>query len=545
MTSVLPSRRFREVQLLIGVALVLLVAVAVAQMQGILAVGEAAVAAERRAAQALARTAAGAALDGELPVALPEGAGYALVSGDALTRREGDAGPQRPAWWPWPSAAEWIRAGRPVAGPLEHNGVTVLVAYQTVGTNTAVRVVLPVRSLATASRWRWAAAGLTLVVAGGGALLAWGLLGRSLAPYRELLEAASRVSPAAADAAEDRFLVETFRDAVRRLEASESELRRRADELEVLAGVLTRGAASGVVILDREGRVRASNGSALELLGAVAAVGARFEGEILAEGGIREVGGRTLEVHRHPLLSGAGDVQGHVAFVTDRSRVRALERALHEREGMAALGELAAGMAHELRNALATIVGYLRLLPGASQADAGRYLEAMRQESETLGQVLERFLGFAQPRELQRQRLDLVELARERVQALGAGWHRRIVLDGDARAAVTADRLAVSVALDNLLRNAVEAVGEGGGGVTVTVRAAGDAVEVSVDDDGPGVPAELRERLFVPFATSKPSGGLGLALARRLARLHGGDVEYRPRPEGSTFLLRLPSEASP
>lgn len=545
MTSVLPSRRFREVQLLIGVALVLLVAVAVAQMQGILAVGDAALEAERRTTAVLARVAAGTAANEELADLGAEGASFVLFTATGTVRREGDPGPSTPAWWPWSSAAEWERAGRAVAGPVEYGGEPVLVAYQPAGNGGVVRVVLPVRAVAAASRWRWAAAALTLVVAGGGALVAWILLGRSLSPYRELLEEASRVRAGAPGTAEDRFLVETFRETVRRLEASEEELRRRADELEVLAGVLTRGAAAGVVILDAAGRVKACNAAVAGLLGAEAENGATLPGPAASAEGTVELGDRTLELRRYPLLAANGEPQGEVVFISDRSRERALERALQEREGMAALGEMAAGMAHELRNALATIVGYLRLLPAATRVDATRYVEAMRQEAETLTQVLDRFLGFAQPRELQRRPFELGELVRERVLALGESTDRRIDVLVETDSEVVADRLAVAVALDNLLRNAVEAVEVTDGAIAVRLCRSGEVVEVTIDDEGPGVPPEIRERLFVPFATSKPSGGLGLALTRRLVRLHGGDVEYQPRRGGgSRFRLRLPTEVA-
>ena len=111
---------------------------------------------------------------------------------------------------------------------------------------------------------------------------------------------------------------------------------------------------------------------------------------------------------------------------------------------------------------------------------------------------------------------------------------------------VRADALALGVALENLLRNAVEAVAAGRGSVAVVVAAEAARATVTIDDDGPGVPAEVRGRLFMPFATSKSSGGLGLALARRFARLHGGDVTYEPRAAGgSRFTLAVPLEEEP
>jgi signal transduction histidine kinase len=103
------------------------------------------------------------------------------------------------------------------------------------------------------------------------------------------------------------------------------------------------------------------------------------------------------------------------------------------------------------------------------------------------------------------------------------------------------DRMAIGVALENLVRNAAEAVAPTAGGVKVVLRVTGERVAVVVEDDGPGLAAEVRERLFLPFVSSKPSGGLGLALARRFARLHGGDVRFEERsPRGCRFTLDLP-----
>ena len=96
--------------------------------------------------------------------------------------------------------------------------------------------------------------------------------------------------------------------------------------------------------------------------------------------------------------------------------------------------------------------------------------------------------------------------------------------------------------LDNLVRNAAEAVEERSGHVTVSVAGGAGTARVVVDDDGPGVSEEVRERLFAPFVSTKPSGGLGLALARRLARLHGGEVALGQRPGvGARFVLTLPA----
>jgi signal transduction histidine kinase len=209
---------------------------------------------------------------------------------------------------------------------------------------------------------------------------------------------------------------------------------------------------------------------------------------------------------------------------------------------MAALGELAAGMAHELRNALATIRGYLRLLGRADDARRERYLAAIEAEAETLSGVLDRFLTFAEPRDLRRETVDVCQLAAEvvrRARERSAGV--AVALAPCPPAAVVGDPLVLAIVLDNLVRNAVEAVQELGGTVSVRVESAQATVRVAVEDDGPGVSEEIRARLFAPFVSTKPSGGLGLALARRLARLHGGDVTHQERPGGGArFVVSLP-----
>ena len=547
MSSVLPSRRFRDVQVLIGTALVLLVTVAVAQLQAISALHAAAMTEAVRATDLLAGTMAVVLRDPDAAlsvVPLAEGDGAALVTASVATERIGAAGPETPGFWPWPSRQAWETAGRTVSSPVESESGPALVAYRLLPGGRAVRLVHRVPP-AAAGRWPRTVGVLALAVAGGGAIIAWLLLARALAPYRELLDAASRVGTGVAGKAEDRFLVETFRATIERLERSEAELRRRADELEVLADVLTRESSSGVVLLDREGRVRGVNATAERLVGCPIALGTTPPAQLHAVRDRMEIGARTVEVRRQPLLAAGGAVQGEVVFLIDRTRELALERALAEREGMAVLGELAAGMAHELRNALATMTGYLRLLADADDSKRDRYIAAMQLEASDLGAVLERFLRFAQPRELRREPVDIARLVRERADQLHAAFPDiSFAVNGDAANALV-DAAAVTVAIDNLLRNAAEASATSRTPVDVAVTSTADRIEVRIEDRGPGVSPELESNLFAPFTTTKASGGLGLALARRFARLHGGDVGYAPRPGGgSSFSLILPREES-
>jgi signal transduction histidine kinase len=545
-TSGLPSRRFREAQLLIGAALLMLVGMVVVEMIGMLAVARLVEEEARRASTAATQILASRLTRGEsarFAAALrQEGWGVAVMGGGRVLERIGEAGPSASEWWPWESRAAWEAAGQRVAGPLPLGAARVLVAYQPLADGRLVRVVVPISGAGAVGRLRWIGAALAVMVAVGGGLLAWALVARVLAPYRELLAEATRVTHGPGKGAEDRFLVETFRDTVRRLEISEAALRRRADDLEVLAEVLTRGSTAGVVITDPAGAVRATNAAAVELVPGLT-VGAALPGALAGGEPSGKLGERVVDVQRLPLLSATGSAQGEVLFLTDRTAVEALERALAEREQMAALGELAAGMTHELRNALATIRGYLRLLPDAKSEERARFVSAISDEAEGLSELLDRFLHFAQPRELRQESVELVSLLEQAGRKVRAAFPGISLTVEGRPVTVVGDGLALGVVVENLLRNAGEAVAGKGGVVTARVETSPGLVRVAVEDDGPGVSGDLERRLFVPFASSKPSGGLGLALARRFARLHGGEVKHESRPEGgSRFVVSLPRQ---
>ncbi len=548
MTSALPSRRFTEVRRLIGATLVLLLLVVLVVVQGMLAMGRAANQQAAESAAALAQL-FGTVADGENLAAvvreLPDvWGGAAVIERGRVVARGGLAGPEEPAWWPWGSRERWVESGWQVAGPVALVGERVMVAYFEMGGGRAVRVVHPLPTTSPALRWRWRGAALGLAVAGAGVLLAWGLIGRALSPYRDLLAEAARLAQRAPDRAEDRYLVETFREAVRRLEESEAQLQRRADELQVLADVLTRSSEVGVVITDAGGGVRAANRVAEELVGPALAVGEPPPSPAMDGEGRRKVGTRSVEVRRLPLPAASGASQGEVVFLTDRTQMESLERALEEREHLASLGELAAGLAHEVRNALATTHGYLRLLKDAGEDRRTRYEEAIIAEMESLDRLVDRFLSFTRPHELRRERLALREVLLEAAAHVGFAHPRlRVEVRGDEMT-VAADRTALSVVFENLLRNAAEARDDAQ--VVIRVEAAAEGAVVVVEDDGPGISATMRDTLFSPFVSSKPSGGLGLALSRRLLRLLGGDLSLdKEFASGARLVAWLPREGVP
>jgi two-component system sensor kinase FixL len=247
--------------------------------------------------------------------------------------------------------------------------------------------------------------------------------------------------------------------------------------------------------------------------------------------------------------------------VTDQRRAeseahRALER-MNSVSRLATMGEMAAGISHELNQPLAAIANYAQacarlirlpepdvpVISGAIEQIAGQALRA--------GEIIKRIRSLVRNEDVRRETQDINELIREVLTLLASDAR---VHDGaleldlaDDLPAVTVDGVQIQQVLMNLVHNAFEAAGEQGGSgfeVRITTRRAenGD-VEVSVNDLGPGLPRDAEQRVFEPFFTTKPTGtGLGLAISRSIIKAHEARLEYRPNhPRGACFYFILPA----
>jgi len=215
---------------------------------------------------------------------------------------------------------------------------------------------------------------------------------------------------------------------------------------------------------------------------------------------------------------------------------------LVESEKLAGIGRLAAGVAHEINNPLGVILGYSRLLRKRCDGSMAADLSVVEDETLRAKEIVDGLLDLSRPLPAAAEEVDLRVLSDDVVSRLGDAK----LLDGvavrvDGAASAPGHREKLRQVLVNLVRNAAEAAGTGGS-VAVELAERDGSAEVAVEDSGPGIPPERRDRLFEPFFTTKPRGtGLGLAVSRAIARAHGGDLDAGvAREGGARFALRLP-----
>lgn len=350
--------------------------------------------------------------------------------------------------------------------------------------------------------------------------------------------------------------------------------RKRAEEAAALLASIVRSSDDAILAVSLDGVIQSWNGGAERIfaVGADEAVGRPIQAllpdgwegwEAIAADVRRGVGRDHLEVHLRradgtlaelsvtvsPIRNGDGAVVSAAFVARDVTEQRRLAQRLAQAERLSALGELAAGVAHEVNNPLSAVVATAELLLRQELAPAIRDdLALIHREARRAGDIVRSLLRFARHREPVREPLapgtvlnDALAVLEHRLARYHIQVHRRC----EPTPLILADRDQLTQVLINLVSNAIDAMKASGGELTVAVTPCAEGVAFTVSDTGPGIAAEVLPRIFDPFFTTKPPGegtGLGLSIAHRIVQAHGGHISASNRPEGGAcFRVVLPA----
>ena len=380
-------------------------------------------------------------------------------------------------------------------------------------------------------------------------------------------------NPTAFMAASMQAVIKKLKEQEKELEALHRAERERALQTERMSEAVTRNMPAGLLLVNSAGLVTSANPAAEAALG-VKSLAYRRSSEILGTGsrlselvaGCLEHGRtyrreeveyltpsrelRQLGVTISPIQNNANEITGAICLLSDLTELAALQKQIHMKENLAALGELSAGIAHEFKNALATISGYAQMIRSEAQpgTDLHEHGELILRQTRSLTHVVTEFLKFARPLDLADEQVSVSPMIERIVAEVGeVVTGVPFVIMGEF-GEVSGDDALLRQAILNLARNAAEAAADNPAGGRVMIRGEIDksgpvgGLRISIADNGPGIPAEALTKIFMPFYTTKANGtGLGLAVVQKIIVQHGGSIEARNQPSGGAeFVVWLP-----
>ena len=368
------------------------------------------------------------------------------------------------------------------------------------------------------------------------------------------------------------FVVDTFHELVSQLKEKEKELevlRKKAeDRAEAIEGYnenILQSVQSGVISLDDEMKITKINVAAAKILeisgGSVIGhyhdsvlnrpitdflrdrkVIERGEISYATPSGKRIWLGLTLS----PLKNTEGTTIGQILIFTDLTHLKAIESQMELRNKLSSLGEISAGIAHELRNPMAVIAGYTRLLSKKADNSLRPTVDAISREIVVMNRIISDFLSFARPVELTVADIDLKAIIEYCVMATAEKRNDvDLRLTIDDLPVIKGDEVLMRQAFINLLQNSLDAMPQGGNLTIVASVSGADFLDISVSDTGHGISENIRDKIFLPFFTTKEKGtGLGLAIVHKIVVSHGGTIHADSSDKGTVFRLRLPLKSS-
>ncbi len=388
------------------------------------------------------------------------------------------------------------------------------------------------------------------------------------------------------------FMTASMQGVIARLREQEQELARlhqtekeRAQETERLSEAVTRNMPAGLLLVNATGAISSANPAAeknldirglqyrryTEVLGENSALadmltaclrdGQTFQrGEvphITPTGELRHLGVTISPIYRTvrdtvaqgPTAAPVQKIAGALCLMSDLTELATLQKQMRWKENLAALGEMSAGIAHEFKNALATISGYAQMIRGeAASSETGECAEKILDQTRSLARVVTEFLRFARPLELAQEDFEVAQVIEQVADEIGTAIPEASIRIEGIFGEISGDASLLRQALLNLTRNAAEAASSNGHHREVVIAGAQEGragkhwLCIAVRDNGPGIAPGDIDKIFVPFFTTKSAGtGLGLALVQKIALQHGGRVEaHNQTGGGAEFDLWLP-----
>lgn len=323
---------------------------------------------------------------------------------------------------------------------------------------------------------------------------------------------------------------------------------------------------AGIAVLDEEDRIVSANGAFAAITrtrSSDRSLTGRSLAEVLPvrplpapEDGLLEVSYCETSGEEHYLqlsisrFTQGGDQPLRILVVHDVTERVAMEHALQEKDRLAALGMLAAGVAHEVNTPITGISSYAQMLLAETTSEDPHYdlLKKMERQTFQAARIVNNLLELARNKSGERTVFNIVPLIDDTLDLLKERMVRRRIRlhwePGPEAVEVFGNEGELQQVLTNLVVNGCEAMADDGGILTLGLDCEGDRVRISVEDTGAGIPEERLERIFQPFFSTKlTSGGtgLGLSISHEIVRRHGGDLRVESRPgEGSRFIVELP-----
>jgi PAS domain S-box-containing protein len=365
------------------------------------------------------------------------------------------------------------------------------------------------------------------------------------------------------------FVVHTFHDVVAKLKEKEKELEKlkafaeeKAGRMEAYNENILQSVPSGVISIDNSISIKSANQAAGRILGTDAGtmIGKKFddvfrepltmllnEDKIVSRAEYQYVTDDKrhiwLGITTSQLRNSSGEKIGLIFVFTDLTDIKGLQAQVELKQRLSQLGEMSAGISHELRNSMSVISGYAKLLSKKVEAANRGTVESIQSEISHMDRIISELLAFAKPSVLNVEPVIINDLIKETIDTVITDNNSIKVTFTAARpVTVNADTVLLRQALSNVIANAVDAM-TSGGCLDIHVVSTFGKAEVNIKDTGHGFPEELKDKIFLPFFTTKEEGiGFGLALVQKIVVSHGGIIEVQSREgEGTSFVITLPA----